>query len=30
VSLCDPEYLKAWLADHPRDTPYLLRLLESK
>jgi hypothetical protein len=30
VSLCDPEHLKAWLADHPRDRPYLLKLLESK
>jgi hypothetical protein len=30
VSLCKPEYLKAWLADHPRDTPYLLKLLENK
>jgi hypothetical protein len=30
VSLCNPEYLKAWLADHPRDRPYLLKLLENK
>jgi hypothetical protein len=30
VSLCDPAHLKAWLADHPRDTPHLLKLLEAK
>jgi hypothetical protein len=30
VSLCDPERFKAWLADHPRDTTFLLQLLETK
>ncbi|MGA2056909.1 MAG: hypothetical protein ABSG88_16540 [Bradyrhizobium sp.] len=30
VGECKPEHLKAWLADHPRDMPYLLKLLESK
>jgi hypothetical protein len=30
VNLCDPERLKAWLADHPRDARHLLKLLEGK
>jgi len=30
VSLENPARLRAWLADHPRDLPYLLKLLESK
>lgn len=30
VGECKPERLKAWLADHPRDRPYLLKLLEGK
>lgn len=30
VGLADPERLKAWLADHPRDARYLIKLLESK
>jgi hypothetical protein len=28
VSLCDPERFKRWLAERPRDAPYLLELLE--
>ena len=30
VNLRDPARLKAWLADHPRDRPYLLKLLEGR
>jgi hypothetical protein len=30
VGECKPERFKTWLADHPRDRPYLLKLLESK
>jgi hypothetical protein len=30
VSLSDPERFKAWLADRPKDAPFLLRLLETK
>ena len=30
VSLNDLEHLKNWLADHPADAPFLLKLLESK
>jgi hypothetical protein len=30
VGLCDPERLRAWLQDHPRDARHLLKLLESK
>jgi hypothetical protein len=28
VGLRDPERLKAWLADHPQDAPFLLQLLK--
>jgi hypothetical protein len=30
VGLRDPERFKGWLADHPRDAPTLLKLLENK
>jgi hypothetical protein len=30
VGECKPERLKAWLANHPQDRPYLLKLLEGK
>jgi hypothetical protein len=30
VGLRDPERFKAWLADRPKDTPFLLQLLENK
>jgi hypothetical protein len=30
VGLKDPERLSAWLRDHPRDTPFLLTLLEAQ
>jgi hypothetical protein len=30
VGLCEPERFKAWLADHPKDAPFLLQLLETK
>jgi hypothetical protein len=30
VGLADPERLKAWLADHPRDARFLIKLLESR
>jgi hypothetical protein len=30
VGLRDQERFKAWLADHPYDAPFLLKLLESK
>jgi hypothetical protein len=30
VQLDDPERLKAWMADHPKDAPTLIKLLESK
>jgi hypothetical protein len=30
VGLKDPEKLSAWLRDHPRDTLFLLKLLEAK
>jgi hypothetical protein len=30
VGLRDPERFKAWLADRPKDSPFLLQLLESK
>jgi hypothetical protein len=30
VGLAEPERLKAWLADHPRDARYLIKLLESR
>jgi hypothetical protein len=30
VSLSDPERFKAWLADRPKDAPFLLQLLETK
>ena len=30
VGLRDPEPFKAWLADHPQDAPFLLKLLEGK
>lgn len=30
VGQADPERLKAWLADHPRDARFLIKLLESK
>jgi hypothetical protein len=30
VSLRDPERFKAWLADRPKDAPFLLELLEKK
>ncbi len=30
VSLRDPERFKAWLADRPKDAPFLLKLLETK
>jgi hypothetical protein len=30
VSLCDQERFKAWLADHPQDAPFLLKLMEGK
>ena len=30
VALDDVDRLKAWLADHPKDAPILLQLLESK
>jgi hypothetical protein len=30
VSLKDPARLSAWLRDHPRDTSFLLKLLEAK
>lgn len=29
ASLADPERLKAWLLDHPKDAPKLLKLLET-
>jgi hypothetical protein len=30
VSLQDPERFKTWLADRPKDAPFLLQLLETK
>jgi hypothetical protein len=30
VGLGDAEHFKAWLRDRPKDTPYLLELLETK
>jgi hypothetical protein len=30
VSLRDSERFKAWLRDHPKDAPFLLKLLEDK
>jgi hypothetical protein len=30
VGLRDPERFKAWLADRPKDAPFLLQLLENK
>jgi hypothetical protein len=30
VSLRDQERFKAWLADHPQDAPFLLKLMEGK
>jgi hypothetical protein len=30
VGLNDPDRLKAWMRDHPKDAPTLLKLLESK
>jgi hypothetical protein len=30
VSLCNPDRLKAWLSDHPKDAAFLLKLLEGK
>jgi hypothetical protein len=30
VGLDDPDRLKAWFANHPRDVPALLKLLETK
>jgi hypothetical protein len=30
VGLNDPDALKAWMCDHPRDAPTLLKLLENK
>jgi hypothetical protein len=30
VGLCDPERLTVWLDDHPRETAFLLKLLEGK
>jgi hypothetical protein len=30
VGLRDPQRFKAWLADRPKDTPFLLQILESK
>jgi hypothetical protein len=30
VGLRDPERFKAWLADRPKDAPFLLQLLETK
>jgi hypothetical protein len=30
VGLCNPQRLKSWLGDHPRDAPFLLKLLEGK
>ena len=30
VSLCEPKRLTAWLDDHPRDGPFLIKLLEDK
>ena len=30
VSLNDPERLKGWMRNHPKDAPALLKLLESK
>jgi hypothetical protein len=30
VGLSEPERLTAWLDDHPKDAPFLLKLLESK
>jgi hypothetical protein len=30
INLRDPERFKAWLADHPQDAPFLLKLLEGK
>jgi hypothetical protein len=30
VGLADPGRLKAWLADHPKDARFLIKLLESK
>ena len=30
IGLRDQERFKAWLADHPRDAPFLLKLMEGK
>jgi hypothetical protein len=30
VGLCNPVQLTAWLEDHPKDAPFLLKLLEGK
>jgi hypothetical protein len=30
VGLADPEKFKAWLADHPKDARFLIKLLEGK
>jgi hypothetical protein len=30
VGLRDPERLREWLADHPKDAPFLTKLLEGK
>jgi hypothetical protein len=30
ASLNDPDHLKRWLAQHPADAPFLLKLLERK
>jgi hypothetical protein len=30
VGLCNPERLKSWLGDRPKDAPFLLKLLEGK
>jgi hypothetical protein len=30
VGLADPEKFKAWLADHPKDACFLIKLLEGK
>jgi hypothetical protein len=30
IGLADPERFKAWLADRPKDAPFLLKLLETK
>jgi hypothetical protein len=30
IGLCNPGRLKSWLGDHPKDAPFLLKLLEGK